>query len=208
MDARVGRVPVAITLSILTCPTAANPVPLRAATVNTNQPNQTIQFPMSSESSPLPELPAVGFLADVPADHRTFLTGFGRFLRFFKDDTVIVEGAPQNSLSMVLIGVLNVVSTEDGNTTLLATLGAGDSIGEVNIFDPGTASATVVARSSCVLWSLTHEELDAIVEADAAIGLSVMKGLLRQLSCRIRQMNAKLATSERWIHDYWKAGQK
>jgi hypothetical protein len=32
-------------------------------------------------SSPLPELPAIGFLADVDSSHREFLASFGKFLR-------------------------------------------------------------------------------------------------------------------------------
>ena len=161
---------------------------------------------MNPTSSPLPELPDVGFLAEVPAEHRAFLTGFGRFLRFHRDDVVIAEGSPQQSLCMVLAGALHVVSTADERPILLATLGEGDSIGEINLFDPATASATVIARSDCLIWSITRSELEGLVDADVTIGLSVMKGLLGQLSRRLRHMNEKLATSERWINDYWKTG--
>ena len=159
---------------------------------------------MNPSSSPLPELPDVGFLAEVPSDHRAFLTGFGRFLRFHKDDIVIAEGTPQESLSLVLAGTMHVISTADERPILLATLGEGDSIGEINLFDPATASATVIARSECLTWSITRSELDGLVDADLTTGLSVMKGLLRQLSRRVRHMNEKLATSEKWINDYWK----
>lgn len=161
---------------------------------------------MNQASSPLPELPDVGFLAEVPADHRAFLTGFGRFLRFHKDDVVIAEGSPQETLCMVLAGTLHVVSTADARQILLASLGEGDSIGEINLFDPAAASATVIARSECLIWSITRSEMDGLVDADLTIGLNVMKGLLSQLSRRLRHMNEKLATSEMWISDSWKTG--
>ena len=161
---------------------------------------------MNQASSPLPELPDVGFLAEVPSEHRAFLTGFGKFLRFCKHDVVIAEGAPQESLLLVLAGTLNVVSSTDDHPVLLATLGEGDSIGEINLFDPAAASATVIARGDCLIWSITRRELDSLVDADLTVGLSVTKGLLRQLSQRLRHMNEKLATSEKWISDYWKNG--
>jgi len=161
---------------------------------------------MTTPSSPLPELPGVGFLAKVPAEHSAFLTGFGKFLRYHKDDIVIAEGAPQQSLSLVLVGTLHVISSADARPILLAALGEGDSIGEINLFDPATASATVIARTDCLIWSITRAELDSLVKEDSTIGLSVMKGLLGQLSRRLRHMNEKLATSEKWISDYWKTG--
>lgn len=160
---------------------------------------------MNSPSSPLPELPAVGFLADVPAEHRAFLTGFGKFCRPHNGDEFIAEGSSQESLSLVLAGTLHVVSSVGDRPMLLATLAEGDSLGEINLFDPATASASVIARSECLIWSVTRSELDGLVAADPIVGLDVMKGLLRQLSRRIRRMNEKLATSERnpIFHDYW-----
>jgi CRP-like cAMP-binding protein len=144
-------------------------------------------------SSPLTEIPAVGFLTDVPAEHRAFLTGFGKFLRPQASEVFIAEGSPQDSLSLVLSGTLHVVTSLDQHPMLLATLGEGDSLGEINLFDPATASATVIARSECLVWTITREELDGLVEADPIAGLSVMRGLLRQLSRRIRHMNEKVA---------------
>lgn len=148
---------------------------------------------MNSESSPLPELPAVGFLAEVPADHRAFLTGFGKFCRPHNGEVFIAQGSAQESLSLVLDGTLHVVTSLDQHPMLLATLGKGDSLGEINLFDPATASATVIARSECLIWTVTRHELEGLIGADPTAGLSVMRGLLRQLSRRIRQMNEKLA---------------
>jgi CRP-like cAMP-binding protein len=148
---------------------------------------------MNSASSPLSELPAVGFLTDVPADHRAFLTGFGKFLRPHNGDILIAEGTNQESLSLVLEGTLHVVTSLTSHPMLLATVGAGDSLGEINLFDPAVASATVIARSECLIWSMTRGELEGLIDADPTAGLSVMRGLLRQLSKRIRQMNEKLS---------------
>jgi len=162
---------------------------------------------MNESASPLPELPAVGFLAEVPVEHRAFLTAFGKFRRPQNGEVFIAEGSPQDALSLVLSGTLHVVSDASGRTTLLARVGEGVSIGGIHLFDPATPSATRIVRSNCLIWSVTRAELDGLIEADALVGLSVMKGLLRQLSGRIRMMNEKLAVAEHksTLHDLWSA---
>lgn len=147
---------------------------------------------MQPTSSPLPEIPAVGFLADVSAEHRAFLTGFGKFHRRTRGEVFIHEGSPQEALGLVLDGELHVLTSLDSQPVLLAELSTGDMIGEINIFDPATASATVIARSDCLVWSISRRELSGLVETDPEAGQSVTWGLLRQLSRRIRQMNEQL----------------
>ena len=159
-------------------------------------------------ASPLPELPAIGFLSEVPAEHRAFLTSFGKFLRPSNGDVLIEQGTHQDTLNLILEGTLHVVSTTDDRPVLLATLGSGESFGEINLFDPSSASATVISRSESLVWSLTRDELDALTDADPVAALFATKGILRQLSKRIRVMNEKLAASERKsdFHHFWTSG--
>jgi CRP-like cAMP-binding protein len=158
--------------------------------------------------SPFPpesELPAIGFLAEVSPEHRAFLACFGRFLRPQTDDVIIKEGDSQESLFMILAGTLHIITTTDDRPMLLASLGEGDSFGEVNLFDPGTASATAIARSSGLIWVLSRSELAAFLEADPVAGVSVLQGLLHQNASRIRHMNEKLADAEQRasFHHFW-----
>jgi CRP-like cAMP-binding protein len=142
------------------------------------------------------ELPAVGFLADLTAEHRSFLACFGKYHRPEPGHVLISEGEPQDSLYVILSGKLHIVSEVSDRPMLLAALGVGDSIGEVNLFDPGTASASAIVKSSALVWSLSRSELDAFLTADAAIGVEVLRGLLSQVCKRIRTMNEKLATQK------------
>ena len=160
---------------------------------------------MPPESSSQSELPAVGFLADVTSEQRAFLACFGRFLRPQLGDVLIKQGDPQESLYMILAGTLHIISDVDGRQMLLAALGQGDSIGEVNLFDPGTASASAVFRSNGLVWALSRDELKVFLEADPAAGIAVLQGLLHQASSRIRHMNEKLADAEQRasFHHFW-----
>jgi CRP-like cAMP-binding protein len=163
---------------------------------------------MNDPSKPISELPTIGFLAEVSAEHRSFLACFGRFLRPQNGDILIQEGERQESLYVILAGTLHIVSAAAERQVLLATLGEGDSIGEINLFDPATASATAISRGNSFVWSLSREELNAFLEADPAAGVPVLRGLLRQVSKRIRTMNEKLATAEQRasMHDFWTTG--
>ncbi len=160
---------------------------------------------MQATPSPESELPAVGFLADVAPEHRSFLACFGRFIRPQSGDVLITEGERQDALYMILSGTLHVISNAAERPMLLATLGEGDCFGEVNLFDPSTASATAVFRSSGLVWALSREELHAFLEADPAAGVAVLRGLLHQSASRIRHMNEKLASAEQRAayHHFW-----
>ena len=165
---------------------------------------------MNASSAPQSELPAIGFLAEVSPEHRSFLSCFGKFLRPESGEVLIEEGASQDSLYIVLAGTLHVVSSTSERPMLLAVFGEGESIGEVNLFDPAAAVATVVARTEGLLWSLNREELDGFLAADPAAGVSVLRGLLKQTAKRIRNMNEKLLTAEQrsQFHNFWTSGAK
>jgi CRP-like cAMP-binding protein len=158
-----------------------------------------------SSLPPASELPGVGFLSEVSSEHRGFLACFGKFLRPRSGEVLIAEGDSQDSLYLILAGTLHVVASVEERPVLLASFGEGDSIGEVNLFDPATASATAVMRSEGLVWSLSRDELDAFLASDPEAGISVMRGLLRQVSRRIRSMNEKLVTAEQRasFHSFW-----
>lgn len=160
---------------------------------------------MQQPSPPLLELPDLGFLSGVSSEHRAFLACFGKYLRPQSGEVLISEGDSQESLYLILSGTLHIVATANDRPVLLAAFGEGDCIGEINLFDPATASATAVARTGGVIWSLSRDELEAFLTADPAAGVSVMKGLLRQVAKRIRSMNEKLTTAGQHasFHNFW-----
>lgn len=142
------------------------------------------------------ELPAVGFLADLTPEHRAFLACFGKYHRLCPGDVLIAEGASQDSLYVILSGNLHIVSSAGNRPLFLASLKEGQSIGEVNLFDTGRASASAIVRSHALIWSLSRSELGSFIDADPAAGFGLYHGLLHQLSQRIRSMNEKVSTVE------------
>lgn len=163
---------------------------------------------MKQPPAPISELPAIGFLAEVSFEHRSFLACFGKFHRPQNGDVIIKEGDRQDSLYVIISGTMHIIYSVAGRQVLVATLGEGDSMGEINVFDPATASATAISRGDGFIWSLSRAEMDAFVEADPVAGVIVLRSLLRQVSKRMRSMNDKLASAEvrASFHNSWTSG--
>jgi CRP/FNR family cyclic AMP-dependent transcriptional regulator len=143
-----------------------------------------------------PQLPAMGLVADLEEDDRLFLSGYGEFLPVHESQTLIEEGQDQDSLYFVISGILHVHTDRDDKRTLIARIQEGESIGEINIFDPGKASASVTAKSFSQVWKATRDDFEAFVQAYPEAGNRLLTALITELSKRIRHVNEKLVNME------------
>ncbi len=98
-------------------------------------------------------------------EDRRLLSNYGEFLPGQEGDTLIEEGADQNSLLFLISGLLHVVTAKDDKLTLLARVEPGESIGEVNLFDPSKASASVVSKSFSQVWKADRNDLDGLSQS-------------------------------------------
>ena len=125
-------------------------------------------------------------LARVPDEDLHALARVGVRRRFAEGASLMRQGEPGDSLHTIMSGLVRIsMSSSEGDETILATLRAGDSIGELSLLDgrPRSATATalldteslVVTRADFVDW------LHARPMAAAAI--------LEALSLRLRRTN-------------------
>ncbi len=151
--------------------------------------------------SPLtrPELPAISFLEGMADEDRALLSNYGEFLPVHPQQTLITEGAAQDSLYLLISGLLHVSREKDGSRTLLWRVTPGETIGEVNLFDPAEASADVTAQEFSQVWRANRGDLETFVNAYPEAGAFLMAGLARLLSKRLRAMNARFATLQEAI---------
>lgn len=149
-----------------------------------------------SEKLVRPELPAVGIVAEMDAGDRALLSGYGEFLPAQSGQKIIEAGAAQESLFLVISGLLHVTILVDGRAKLVARVEAGETLGEVNVFDPGKASATVVAQEFTQIWRANRQDIDDFVKAYPVAGASLLDGIITVMCRRIRNMNDKLADNE------------
>ncbi|MAB76342.1 MAG: hypothetical protein CMO47_07775 [Verrucomicrobiales bacterium] len=153
---------------------------------------------MSAEPSILPEM---GFASDFDAEERAQLGHFGEFLSFSEGDILIDEGQRQDSLFLVIMGTFHVQTETTGRTILLGTLKAGSTVGEVNIFDPGNASASVVCRSIGEVWKIDRTRLEQYLEAHPRTASKLLVNISTQLSKRLRRTNEKVAMAREAMLD-------
>ena len=82
-------------------------------------------------------------------------------------------------------------------------LALAESIGEINLFDPGTASASVTAQSFSQVWKATRRDFEAFVQAYPEVGEHILVALVGELSRRIRFLNGKLIAMEVSYQELW-----
>ena len=111
-----------------------------------------------------------------------------------------MEGNPVTELCIVTDGVVHVRRLAGKREILLNRLGPGDFFGEVNLFDPGTATATVVAMKPTQVAVISHHALRRGSRSTRG-RLPRRLAFMREMSRRFRMTNSRLANSA-----YWKPG--
>lgn len=149
-----------------------------------------------SDTFDKPEIPATGIMAGLEDDDRQLLSDYGEFLPVHPDQSLIEEGGEQDSLYFIISGVLHVHTDTPEKRTLVARISAGETLGEINLFDPGKASASVTARQFSQIWRANRADLDAFMSAYPSAAARLLAGILGEMSVRLRRMNGKLATRE------------
>ena len=120
------------------------------------------------------------------------LSSFGDSRAYQPDEIVISEGEDNDHLFLLLKGKLEVLQDVDGFNKRVALLESGDSLGEVSVFDPGPASATVRAVDEAEVWLITRDSLDSLHSANPKVAYRLLSRITTCLSKRLRLMNDKV----------------
>ncbi len=131
-------------------------------------------------------LPAIGILTELDESIRRKLAAAGKFITLPEGKYLALQGEFPANLSFVLSGSVTVKSHAHGDTVQLATLGPGESVGEMSSIDPRPASANVRTSEETRVWQITPQDFDEFLEADKEIGYVIIKALARALVKRIR----------------------
>jgi len=139
------------------------------------------------------ELPALGIFAELDSDLRARLASAGRFEVLKPGSYIAVQGEPHNHLTFVLSGHLDVYVRNQADTIKVATIGPGETAGEMNLIDPKKASADVVVGQEAVrAFIITDDDFDGLVREDCGSGYIVLKALSKELCRRLRHNSQAL----------------
>ncbi len=146
-------------------------------------------------------LPEMGFATDFDIEERTQLGNFGEFISLADGEALIQEGDTQDALFMIVSGTFHVQTEVTGRPVLLGTLKAGNTVGEINMFDPGQASASVVSKSFSEVWRIDRARLEQYLEAHPRTAARLLVNVATQLSKRLRKTNEKVAMAREAMLD-------
>jgi len=151
----------------------------------------TPEAPMS-ETLSKPTLPPFSWIGHLKEDDRDLLSSYGEFFPGHPGNVIIEEGSMQTEVVVVISGKLEVrAKQEDGSEITLAQVGPGETLGEISLFQPGPATATVTAVEFSQLWRIADADLMNFMQENPGAGNVLLRTLASILAQRVRQLNPK-----------------
>ena len=81
---------------------------------------------------------------------------------------------------------------------LLGRLGPGGFFGEINLFDPGVATASIYAMKPTRLAVVDYEAFQNFMSANPATGYKIVSAMMTEMARRLRQTSARLVNTAYW----------
>jgi CRP/FNR family cyclic AMP-dependent transcriptional regulator len=106
-----------------------------------------------------------------------YFNQFSEFESFEAGEIIIEEGQSDDTIYVIRSGEVQVV--HDGE--VLATLGAGELVGEMSLIDNLPRSATVIALSDTVVVPVSNDHFYALLQKTPVFGATVMHIISKRL---------------------------
>ena len=120
--------------------------------------------------------------SQIPKHIRTELIASGTPHRFEEGETVFLKGDPGDHLVILESGSVEVsVTAVDGRKSVIATLGAGELLGEMAVLDGAPRSADVHALEACEVHLVQRASVLDVVTQDPKAALWVIEVLCERL---------------------------
>lgn len=110
--------------------------------------------------------------------------------RYRRHEVIFHEGDPGDSLHVVVDGRVKITRESiDGESAIVATLGVGETFGELVLLDGSARSATATAMEPTETVTLTRATFESLVDGDSPFRWSLLGGVAH----RIRRITDQLA---------------
>ncbi|MBF0457492.1 MAG: cyclic nucleotide-binding domain-containing protein [Nitrospirae bacterium] len=104
---------------------------------------------------------------------------------------IIKEGEFTEAVYIVLEGLLGVFVSASGYKQV-ATIGAGEIIGEMSYLENEPTSAAVIAIEPSILLSISKDALDNRINSDPTFGNRLYRGIGTAISQRLRKAMSRI----------------
>ncbi len=130
------------------------------------------------------------------AEVETVSSHFG-ILEIKKGETIFKEGDDGTFMCIVYSGRVSIIkSDQNGRAVVMASEGAGHTLGEMAVLDGERRSASCVAENDCVLVTLSRKAMDEMLETHSHIGAKILRAIAVSLLRRMRMTTGKLVDYE------------
>lgn len=150
--------------------------------LNLNDKEKTARFVATQIGKDLDE-PAAEFIASYT---NAFSLQPGQF--------ICQQGDDSSYLCIISSGRANIVRTDsEGHEKIIATVGPGQPLGELSLFDTEPRSASAIASTPVEIIVLEQFSFELLCENNTRVWSKLIKPLVRSITRRLRQTSNLLA---------------
>jgi CRP-like cAMP-binding protein len=132
--------------------------------------------------------------ADLTWQELQSLAGFFEVYQASPGSYVCHQGERSDFICLVCQGRLEVMKGDHNQKfKVIATIGPGQTVGEMAIIDGEPRSASVLVQTQALLLVLTEEQFDRMAETLPRLWGKILRQLAKILSRRLRQTSGMLA---------------
>lgn len=115
-------------------------------------------------------------------------------------ERIIEEGTPVKNFSIVCDGIVHIRRLANKREMLLGRLGVGGFFGEINLFDPGVATASIYAMKPTKLAVVDYESFHHFMKSNPEAGYKIVSAMMTEMARRLRQTSARLVNMAYWTN--------
>jgi CRP-like cAMP-binding protein len=113
-------------------------------------------------------------------------------------ERIIEGGAPNRAFYIICGGVVHIRRLAQKREMLLGRLGVGGFFGEINLFDPGMATASVYAVKPTTLAFVDYDTLRAFMTDRPETGYKIVSAMMTEMCRRFRLTSDRLVNMAYW----------
>jgi tetratricopeptide (TPR) repeat protein len=159
---------------------------------NPPSPASTVPFGFVTRMEGYDVLKKLPIFQDLSLDEMKAFYGICEQVFYPKGDIIIEQGKRGEALIIVREGSLTVSKVENGREATLATLPAGNYVGEMSLIDDAPTSARVTAAESVKALRIRRDRFEQFLFANDRIALRVYRTFVKTISARLRDTNAQM----------------
>lgn len=129
------------------------------------------------------------------------LTAFRSLLTIYEvkaKERILEEGTEVGHFYIIFDGTVHIRRLAQKREMLMGRLGPGGFFGEINLFDPGVATASIYAMKPTQLAVVDYGSLRAFMEANPAAGYKMVNQMMTETVRRLRSTSTRLVQTAYW----------